>query len=245
MIDVTQLIHEQTGQTASHQHDSGQLFLMLTGSLAFHCPKGYWLIPCQKAGWVPPCTEHGAKWYEPIHATSIHIPPNVCKSLPCQPCVFEPSALLKNIIAAMSTAVTSEYSNQRLENLAQVLIDLLSDIQPSPYHIPLPNDSTLTIITQQIIENPAIEKSLDDWAAEVNLSRRTLTRHFKQKMGLSLGQWIHQVKIIKACELLSKGDNVTTVAFSLGFNQVSVFTTLFKKQLGITPTQFKTLPSEQ
>lgn len=244
MIDVTQLIHERTGQTASHQHDTGQLFLMQTGSLAFYCPKGYWLIPCQKAGWVPPCTEHGAKWYEPINATSIHIPLKVCKNLPPEPCVFEPSTLFINIIEAMDSVVTSEYSEQRLKHLAQVLIDLLSEIQPTPFYIPLPNDSKLTSITQQIIENPAIEKSLDDWAAEVNLSRRTLTRHFKQKVGLSLGQWIHQVKVIKACELLSKGDTVTSVAFSLGFNQVSVFTTLFKKQLGITPKQFKNFPSK-
>ena len=50
------------------------------------------------------------------------------------------------------------------------------------------------------------------------------------------------MKLRKACEMLSQGDvDIAQVAYSLGFNAQSHFSTLFKRYTGMTPTEYRSM----
>lgn len=72
----------------------------------------------------------------------------------------------------------------------------------------------------------------------LGVTRRHLTELFEKKFDLSLAQYIAQVRMQHAQKLLDAGNRVTDVAFALGMESSAAFTTFFKKQMGVTPSEY-------
>lgn len=92
------------------------------------------------------------------------------------------------------------------------------------------------------IENHLSETDFDlnRLAETVSLSKSTLHRRIKTITGMTPGEFIHNVKMKKACDLIkSKGQTIAEVAYSLGFSDPKYFTKCFKDEFGITPTKYK------
>lgn len=84
--------------------------------------------------------------------------------------------------------------------------------------------------------------SPEELAVSLNVSYTWFRRMFRQYTGLAPAQYITQLKIQKAKELLS----VTTmpvkeIALELGYESIDYFSTQFKKQTGTTPSQFRNM----
>jgi AraC family transcriptional regulator len=78
-----------------------------------------------------------------------------------------------------------------------------------------------------------------DLARQVGISEHQLRRHFTRLFGLPSQHWIDQLRVRDACRLLMDGEPVKSVAFQLGFKQVSHFCTFFKGAMGISPSAFR------
>ncbi|MDE5793846.1 MAG: response regulator [Muribaculaceae bacterium] len=87
--------------------------------------------------------------------------------------------------------------------------------------------------------------NVDALSEYVGLSRSQLHRRMKDIVGVAPSDYIRNVKLRKACEMLAKGDvDIAQVAYSLGFNAQSHFSTLFKRYTGMTPTEYRTQGKE-
>jgi len=99
-------------------------------------------------------------------------------------------------------------------------------------------DKARLIIREKL--NTAI--SPEEIAASLNMSYTWFRRMFKNYTGLAPAQYITQLKIQKAKELLSATNKtIKEIAFELGFESVDYFSTQFKKQTSQTPTQFRAM----
>jgi len=77
-------------------------------------------------------------------------------------------------------------------------------------------------------------------AAQLNLSPRYLSDMLKQETGKTAIELIHIYLVNEAKNRLSNDDQrVSEIAYALGFEDLSYFSRLFKKQTGVTPNQFK------
>lgn len=77
-------------------------------------------------------------------------------------------------------------------------------------------------------------------AAQLNLSPRYLSDLLKQETGKTAIELIHIYLINEAKNRLKVDEqNVSEIAFQLGFENLSYFSRLFKKETGISPNQFK------
>jgi AraC-like DNA-binding protein len=77
-------------------------------------------------------------------------------------------------------------------------------------------------------------------AEKLNVSSRYLTDLLKQETGKTALELIHLFLISEAKNLLMQGDqNISEIAFQLGFENANYFSRLFKKEVGMTPFQFK------
>jgi AraC-like DNA-binding protein len=76
-------------------------------------------------------------------------------------------------------------------------------------------------------------------AKVLGYSTRQLSRCCRREFGLSTQQWLEQQRLTAAVELLKQSQLVKTVAFELGFKQVSHFSRKFKVCFGRSPSQFK------
>ncbi|MEG1752772.1 MAG: response regulator [Christensenella sp.] len=77
-------------------------------------------------------------------------------------------------------------------------------------------------------------------AKELYLAPEYLSKLYTKKTGKHLKDYINEHRIEKAKDLLRKGDiNVSDVAQSVGFDNFSYFSTLFKKIVGKTPREYQ------
>ncbi|SHH32867.1 transcriptional regulator, AraC family [Caloranaerobacter azorensis DSM 13643] len=75
-------------------------------------------------------------------------------------------------------------------------------------------------------------------AWNLNMSESNFSLYFKKIMGISPKDYLKNIRLSKAKELL-KEHNVTEVAYSVGYENISHFIKLFKNKYGITPKQYK------
>lgn len=93
------------------------------------------------------------------------------------------------------------------------------------------------MIMRDNIENPVSPENI---AKELGLGYSWFRRVFKQYTGTSPSQYQLQLKLIKAKELLSgSGLRISEVAYAVGFDSVSQFSSFFKNKEKITPSEFK------
>ena len=82
--------------------------------------------------------------------------------------------------------------------------------------------------------------TLDQLSKIAHLSPGRFTIKFKQIMGISAVTYINQVRLKKACQLLTDTtESVLNIATLCGFNNISHFNVQFKRNVGIAPYQYR------
>lgn len=86
--------------------------------------------------------------------------------------------------------------------------------------------------------NYASNIDLDNIADEAYFSKFHFIRQFKKIYGKTPHQYLVQVRMEKATQLLREGMPVTEACFAVGFESLSSFTGLFKRTIGQTPSAY-------
>lgn len=83
--------------------------------------------------------------------------------------------------------------------------------------------------------------NVDELAAKTKVSRRTLTKCFKEKTGLSIKQFQLNLKLQMAASLLANSPHasVKQVAEQFGFYDEFHFSRLFKRKMGQAPSELR------
>jgi len=82
--------------------------------------------------------------------------------------------------------------------------------------------------------------TLDTVAREAYMSRYHFSRSFKQATGTRFMDFLRTVRLAEACDLLSRTDQpVTTIAFEVGYRDLSHFERMFKKEFDYPPSQYR------
>jgi len=80
---------------------------------------------------------------------------------------------------------------------------------------------------------------LEKIAALANLHPSAFCRYFKDKTGKSLTEYVNDMRISYACKLiLEENMSVSQICFESGFNNLSNFNRIFKRNTGFTPTNY-------
>jgi AraC-like DNA-binding protein len=100
-------------------------------------------------------------------------------------------------------------------------------------------------VIEQTIEymhaNYTTEISLESCADRVNMSSYTLSKLFKQMTGVNFIDYLTELRIGKAKQLLRETEQrINDIAEQVGYQQ-RYFNRIFKKQVGVTPGQFREL----
>jgi len=92
-------------------------------------------------------------------------------------------------------------------------------------------------MVEKNLSNP--EYSIEDLSRDMCMSRATLYRKITSITGSSPSDFVKNVRLRKAAELLKEGGlTIAEIADQVGFNTPSYFTKSFKKLFGVLPTQY-------
>jgi len=81
--------------------------------------------------------------------------------------------------------------------------------------------------------------SLEEVSRKVDISLYYFSKLFKDVVGENFIDYLTRIRIESAKELLQSGISIKEVAIEVGYRDSNYFSRLFKKCVGITPTEFK------
>ncbi|SQJ12819.1 Arabinose operon regulatory protein [Serratia rubidaea] len=101
-------------------------------------------------------------------------------------------------------------------------------------------DGKINELIDYLRRNLAKQHDLDSLARFVNMSRRTLTRHFVKATGIPLGEWLNAERLQRSQELLETTNNsIESVADEAGFQSPVSFRQSFKTRFGVSPSEWR------
>ena len=82
--------------------------------------------------------------------------------------------------------------------------------------------------------------SVESISEHIGISRKYLFSLFKATSGKSVQGYIVDYRMKKACELLKNRDvPIGNVAYSVGYRDPLVFSKMFKRRMGVSPTEYR------
>jgi DNA-binding response OmpR family regulator/two-component sensor histidine kinase len=100
----------------------------------------------------------------------------------------------------------------------------------------------LTAVVIQHLDNA--DFSVEVLAEAVNISRTQLHRKLRAVASTTATNFIRDIRLAKAGDLLAAGeDNVSQVAFAVGFDSLSYFAKVFQERYGVLPSQYGKNPA--
>ncbi len=121
--------------------------------------------------------------------------------------------------------------------------NLVKKMQIKSIQTPSPaddQDRTVGLVDDFINDNLGVQVSLEDLARQVRLSKRSLTRRYKELTGKTIGERLNQMRMYRAEELLRETElQVKNIAYMCGFRYASHFAKQFEKSLGFTPSDYR------
>lgn len=135
-------------------------------------------------------------------------------------------------------ALNEAISFQELSILASNLVETIAkNISVGTYS---GNSQIIRLAIQNINENYKNKISLKTVADKLHTNPSYLSMLFKQQMGLTFTDYLNEIRINRACELLGNTNyNLVDISMLCGFDDQSYFSKVFKKMKGITPKDYR------
>lgn len=220
-----------------HVHDRIQVLYACSGVMSVTTPTTSFVVPPQRAVWLPAGTPHEVSCRGPVSLRTLYVEPSRYAQAPdCR--VVEVSDFLRALILKVVSFSHDYDPDGHAGRIVDVLLDEIAAMPIAPYCAAMPGDPRLLRVCNAILQRPADDRDVDDWAAVAGMGRRTFTRAFKRETGMGLATWRQQVRLMEALSLMAAGRPVTTIAYDVGYDSPSAFTAMFRRAYGVPPSLY-------
>jgi AraC-like DNA-binding protein len=157
--------------------------------------------------------------------------------MPRQPTVLRATPLMRGIARRLTQPSPLPHAQQR--RLGWVALDEIARLDRPDLHLPGSKDMRVAGVMTQTMADPRSAASLSQLALSVGSSERTLSRLFLTETGMTWRDWRDRLRFVLALEGLEAGKGSTELAFALGYANPSAFVAAFRRQSGMTPTEWR------
>lgn len=245
-ILITSFVWRSTSMPRMHRHEAAQLVFSGENVVEVRTEHTRIVVPPNRGVWVPSGMQHETLGNGTVHMHSVFVHARHTEGLPSDCMAIAISPLLREMIfhaAGRTEKIEPDTPEQRL---SMVIFDQLRVAPQVSLRLPMPTDRRALAVCEQLIKDPADERTIRQWGDLVGASSRTLSRLFVSETGMNFHYWRQQVRLQAALPRLADGESVTQIALDLGYQTPSAFIAMFRSILGITPkTYFQTGQREQ
>jgi AraC-like DNA-binding protein len=221
------------GTSALHSHARGHLVYAARGVLSVHTGQGTSIVPANRVAWTPAGFAHQHRAHGDTDMRIVFLPASLARLVPAHPAVFTASGLARELLLALTAP--GEQDRAASARLRRVLVDQLREAREQPLQLPEPRDDRLRAVARVLYEQPADNTPLAELGRASGASARTLSRLFRDELGMTFYEWRTQLRISHALVLLADGHDTTHVAHACGWANPSHFIAAFSAVMGTTP----------
>lgn len=251
-----------------HTHDYYQVYYMLSGEITHHIESGCAKLSCGDVFIVPPNLPHyidaGGKkvdFYAMSFMPDFFLGTNDGNKLISDFLYYLKTATLENIqpkftlphedilfVETVFKRIISEFKGVKtgkeevIKECVSVLLSLFARVyfeeKAESLNLEYNRNSVMHCI--EYIKNHLDEDiSLTEIARRSAMSKTCFCNIFSSITGTSFKQFLNSCRIEKAAELIQAGEKISNVSILCGYNDLSTFYRNFKKQMGVSPTQYQ------
>jgi AraC-like DNA-binding protein/quercetin dioxygenase-like cupin family protein len=218
-----------------HFHDRDQIVYASRGVMTVRTSVGTWVVPTHRAVWIPAAIPHSIMMSGEVAMRTLYLKPRLARGLSRGCCVLNVSPLLKELILHACQFAALKKSVKWQRHLIDTITDQLETIQALPLQLPNPSDPRALRLAEMLMSDPSDRRPLTQACQSAGASKRTIERLFQENLGMSVGKWRQQVRLMQAMRLLAEGAKVTHAALEAGYSTPSAFICMFRRSLGTTP----------
>jgi AraC-like DNA-binding protein len=229
-----------------HRHDVPQLLHARRGLMRMATPGGYWVIPPGRGVWIPAFIPHEIHMRGPVSMCSLYVQSNSAPPSSIDCTVVEVSPLLQQLLHELGGLTEVRPADvPRRQAMEELTLLELTHLAPLRWQVPLPSQARLRNLCQAMLNSPADNRTIDEFAYNMGVSTRTLRRLFQRELGMSFGVWRQQARLMEACARLADGHSVSQVSEGLGYGATSAFTAMFSRSMGQSPRDYASSTPQQ
>lgn len=215
-----------------HAHDEHELVWSERGVVTMLVDDRLWTVPPGMGIWIPRGVLHEGHVASGVAYRATFFTPESWARGWSRPVAVTVNPAVQQLLVHL--AQTGMPTEQRLR-AQQVCIDMLVPAESFEIDVPLPRDPRIRLLVDNVLADPADDRSLEQWARTLNMSSRTITRAFSAELAMSFAQWRRLVRMRSALGLLASGMSVNVVSRRVGYGTTSAFVAAFRKVVGCTP----------
>lgn len=152
-------------------------------------------------------------------------------------------------VGAMLRAIYQEHlapdelSAETCRSLAILVVAQLARAADKGDHSPI---SMLVADAQKaLLDETTPQASVAEVADRLSVSSVWLTKKFRKEVGRPPATWLRSRRLAEAKRLLAmRSDSIGDIAFRLGYTSSQYFSTAFRRETGMTPSQYRVLHAE-
>ena len=200
--------------------------------------QGAWVVPTHRAVWIPAGVPHAIAISGLVAMRTLYLKPKLIKTLGQDCCVLNVSPLLKELILRVCALETLDRKIPSHDHLIRVILDQLHSIQLVPLQLPNPLDPRAKRVAEALSAGPGDLRPFAQICKAAGASKRTIERLFRKEVGMTVGKWRQQLRLMQSMRLLAGGAKVTHAALEAGYSTPSAFIAMFGRALGTTPAAY-------
>lgn len=129
----------------------------------------------------------------------------------------------------------------RTAKLFAIDMDRMNQSYFSTFQISRTHNDDLVAMAQRNIETAYHNTgTIEEMIKDIPASRRNIVRRFKQVTGITPIEYLQHTRIEAAKKLLEQtGEQMTEVIFKSGYNDPKAFRKVFRKTVGMTPSEYR------
>lgn len=152
----------------------------------------------------------------------------------------------KEIIQCIEQLPDSK-GTMRIINLLH-LLDLMANFKSKRYlgslhfcqSVSITMDQRMEKILSYLTNHYKEDIDLNDISSSVAMSGSSFCRYFKERSGKTFTEYVLDLRIGYACKLLVENKmDITQICIECGFNTITHFNRIFKRNTGLTPTEYR------
>jgi AraC-like DNA-binding protein len=146
---------------------------------------------------------------------------------------FDEGAFMGELFHMLATSFEKD-DRAFIEKGLDLLLSRIKPVQETAF------PSAVSRFLESVFNPERMPGTITFYASEIGISENYLSRLVKKATGRSVGAWIEIVRIQRAKRLLTETrEPVIDIAATVGIEDQSYFSRLFKKETGLTPSAFR------